>query len=330
MDKYLIGIDLGGTYIKAHIFKDDATHTGFVEFKTPSGDSETVIEKIIYSAEQLVEKYTDSKDFSEISGMGIGVPGTIDKTGKKIVFAPNLKWNNVDIVETLEKILPFPVYIENDANAAALGEHFAGSAKNSDNFINITIGTGIGGGIFQNGHLITGNNHNAAEIGHMIIQIDGLKCGCGNHGCYEKYASTTSLVTRVKDYLKISPPENIDSPGFEIMNSVNNNIDLIEGKQIIEAADKGDKLAKLQLDKMIYYLAIGISNLIFIFNPEKIILSGGITGRGSKFLNPLIDEINKMAPPASLENFQIEIGKLGNMAGAYGAASLALKKDIHE
>jgi glucokinase len=324
MKKYLLGIDLGGTYIKTHIFTTDGKSIGNVKVKTPSNNVDLTINAIIDSIKNVANKFISDSNLKKILNVGVGIPGTIDSTCKKIIFAPNLKWENIDFVSKLEKKLNIPVKIENDANLAAIGEYWQGNAKNIKNFISITIGTGIGGGIFINGKLLTGVNHNASEIGHMIIHRNGLKCNCGNYGCWEKYGSTSSLVERVKIELKKDIENKSVKTNSTLFSLAKNDLEQIEGKHIVDAAKNGDELSKLQIDFMQYNLAIGISNLIFLFNPELILLNGGIMNQGEWFASPIRNYIEKLVPKTSLKNLKIKPGKLGNMAGAYGAAYLGM------
>ena len=316
-----------GSFIKTHLFTLKGDSVGDIEIETPSNSVDTTIEAIIRSINIISEKFIPDKSLEKIFSVGIGVPGTIDSTNGKIIFAPNLKWSEIDFVDKLKKKINLSFSIENDANLAAIGEHWKGSASGIDNFISITVGTGIGGGIFVDGKLLTGVNHNSAEIGHMVINTGGLACNCGNYGCWEQYGSTSSLVRRVYNFIENDKNRSKIETYSKLINLIDNDLDKINGKLIVESAKMGDRLSQLEMDKMQYYLALGISNLIFIFNPQLILLNGGITRQGEWFISPIRKHVIKMVPKISLKNFEILAGKLGNMAGAYGAAFIGLGKD---
>ena len=319
MGKFLFCIDLGGTYIKTHIFTIQGESIGNIEKKLENKSPSSVVESIFSTIEDSIKSLTPNSTISDYNGIGIGIPGTVDSNTGLIHFAPNLGWKNIDFCSLFSKYTNLPVKIGNDANLAAIGEKWMGGATGCDNFITITIGTGIGGGIFVNGKLLSGASNNGGEIGHMTINVGGLKCNCGNSGCWERYGSTSALIDRVKGKLKkkLSSNRNYQSPLLKLIGS---NISELEGKQIVKAAKSGDNDSIVELETMQYYLAVGIGNLISIFNPELILLTGGITAQGEWFLSPIKRFISEIMPQISLKNLRIEIGKLGNMAGAYGAA----------
>lgn len=325
----LLGVDLGGTYIKAHAFTMEGQWRAESERQTPQDGADAVAAAVAATIFDLQEKLSVPGIPAEFAAVGIGIPGTLSADGRSVRFAPNLCWHDVPFAQLLENQTGLPVFLENDANLAAMGENWQGAGTGVDDLICITVGTGIGGGIILDGQLLVGKNHNAAEVGHMVIQYDGLPCGCGNRGCWEQYASTTALVRRVQAALKSPRTEGGADPCGMLRSICDNNPDAIEGKHIIEAVRQGDPLARHELAMMIEYLATGLSNLVFLFNPARILLVGGILAAAELILPPLDQRVRQLAPPASTADLMIATGALGNRAGSYGAACLARKAVTH-
>lgn len=321
-NKYVIGIDLGGTFTKfiyastdGKIIKRDKIPTRV------SYGEKAILDDIAKKIDELILQNNHLKE--DIVGCGIGCPGTVDIEFRKVIFAPNLKWNNVDVKGYLESVLNLQVFIDNDANLAALGELWCGAGQNVNDFICVTLGTGIGGGIVVNGKLLRGINNNAAEIGHMTIDFNGPQCGCSNYGCWEKYGSASALISRVLNFLSINKNQRTKFQSI-ILDLCSNDLSKLNCEIIIEAAKKGDQIAQSALKQQIEYISIGLINLIYIFNPQKIILSGGLSLAYDDVVKPVIDTVFKKAPKVSLNNLEITVSKLGNDAGAMGAIYLTL------
>jgi glucokinase len=327
--KYVIGIDLGGTFVKFVYARSDGEilMTDKIPTRVSHG-SDAILGDIAKKIGEIIDKNGHGRE--NIIGCGIGCPGTVDSDFRKVIFAPNLKWNDVDVKAKLEELAGLSVYIDNDANLAALGEYWRGAGRGVRDFICVTLGTGIGGGIVVNGKLLRGVNNNAAEIGHMTIDFNGAQCGCSNYGCWEKYASATALVARVLNFLSINKNQRSKIPSI-IFELCSNDLSKLNCELILEAARRGDPMAKSAVNQQIEFTAIGLINLIYIFNPNKIILSGGLSAAFEDLIKPVIDTVFKKAPKVSLRDFEIKVSNLGNDAGSMGAIFLVLnEKNILE
>ena len=250
----------------------------------------------------------------DIEAIGIGLPGIIDKQKGVSVYANNLNFNNVNIVEEMQKKINLPCYIENDANCAAIGENVCGVAYGSENLIYITIGTGVGAGIIINGKVFDGSFGGGGEAGHMVIVAEGEECTCGRKGCWEAYASASAL----RREGRIAAAK---YPNSKIYDLVDGNIKLIDAKTVFDAADLGDEVAKDIIDRYIKYVAIGLVNLVNIFQPEAIIIGGGVCAQGDKVINPLKEILSERVYGGELKT-KICVATLGNDAGIVGAAML--------
>lgn len=314
MGSYAIGVDLGGTNLKAGLVDMDGRIHHRFSIKTdynasPQAISDQIFKLIhdIISVSQL--------NISSITGIGLGSPGLIDKRGETILFSPNLpQWRNIPIKHLITKRFVVPCILENDANAAAWGEKWVGVAREASSMVMLTIGTGIGGGIIIENRLWRGVNNAAAEIGHMIIDIDGPKCNCGNNGCIEAYASATAMVRRFKELL---------SSG--VSSSLKDSQE-ITAKMINDAAMQGDKASLDIIKETGQYLGIAIINIMHILNPEVIVLAGGMTGSGELLMEPVRQVVKQKAFEASYKDTKIVFSQLGNDAGIIGAAGCLLKE----
>ncbi|NUN22878.1 MAG: ROK family protein [Candidatus Jettenia caeni] len=314
MGNYVIGIDLGGTNLKAGIVDKDGKIHHRLSIKTNyNADSQTIsdqIFKLIHDIIMIAQVKT-----SDIVGIGLGSPGLIDKRGETILFSPNLpQWRNIPIKEMITKRFVVPCVLENDANAAAWGEKWVGAAREASSVVMITLGTGIGGGIIIDNKLWRGANNVAGEIGHMVIQKDGRKCNCGNYGCIEAYASATAMVRRFKELLKSGAV------------SLLKNSDEITAKMINDAALQGDKASLDIIKETGQYLGIALVNIMHIVNPEVIVLAGGMAASGELLMDPVRQLTKQKAFEASYKDTKIVFSQLGNDAGIIGAAGCLLKE----
>lgn len=320
----VLGVDLGGTFIKTSSFLADGTFEGRVEIPTPPGGATAVIAQIARSVDELAAT-TPGFDRSTVTGMGIGVPGTVSLDGRTVVYAPNLKWSNVAAVDELETLLGFPVRMDNDANLAALGERWAGAARGVDDFLCVTVGTGIGGGIFVGGRLLRGAANNAAEIGHMTLDLDGPLCGCGRRGCFEAFASAAALVRDAKARIARDRPADLKGFGGVLLHGIcGGDPEKIDGRSLLAAEAAGCPLSVACLAAMRHHLAEGLRSLAMIFNPRLILLVGGLTAAGETFLAPVRERLFAILPEVTRACLDLRAGALGKEAGAYGAGRLAL------
>lgn len=313
---YKIGVDLGGTNIVAGVINENYEIIGRGKAKTNlPRPAKEIFADIVKCVRLACEQAGIGED--EIESIGIGTPGSVDKKTGVILYANNLDFYNVEAVKMVNDQLPgVKVFIENDANCAALGEALAGCGKGKNNFVAVTLGTGVGGGIVLNGKLLTGCNDAGGEIGHVAIKFDGEPCNCGRIGCWERYASATALVKQTKQAML----ENPTSKMWELCDGDLNNAG---GRTAFDAMRLGDAAGTEVVDTYIKYVAIGTVNIVNIFQPDLICFGGGICNEGETLLVPLRRHVAEWRYSKKQE-IQTEICRatLGNDAGVIGAALL--------
>jgi len=319
---YIVGVDLGATNIvsilingEGKVIEKDTRATLAREGK------EKALSQIVNSVRAVLEKgQLQGISSTSIKGVGVGSPGPLDTKKGIIHFAPNLPgWNNVPLVSFLGDQLKLPIFLENDANAAALAEWWIGAGKKVDNLVLLTLGTGVGGGIIIGGEVLHGAWDTAAEIGHMIIHEGGLVCGCGKRGCLEAYASATGVIKRTVSLMKAG--------GDTVLRElVHGHLEDITCELVYQAAESGDKLSQRIVEETTRYLGIGIASLGNVINPEMGILSGGMTAAGDLLFKPVRKYARKYALEAAIRGVRIVPAKLGDNTGALGAAATVLKR----
>ena len=314
---YNIGIDLGGTNIAIGIV--DENYNIILKDKVPTRTerpTSAIMDDMANLCKSLLERL--NLTFRDIGSAGIAAPGSIDVENGVVRYSNNIKMENYPIARELKNRIPVKnVFVENDANAAALAEAKAGAGKGLDDVIMITLGTGVGGGIVIGGKLYSGFNYAGAELGHTVIEFGGRQCTCGRKGCFEAYSSATGLINMTKEKLT----ETKDTVMWEMVEGDINNT---SGRTAFDACRKGDKAGKEVVDMYIGYLACGIANMINIFQPEVLCIGGGVCGEGDYLLNPLKELIkqNSYGYERQERNTQLKIAELGNDAGIIGAAWL--------
>ncbi len=320
--EYTVGIDLGGTNIVAGVVKRDTRKQEYeiiakADCKTaiprPEAD---VCDSMADIVKQAIKKAKLTMD--DIAYIGIGVPGAVNPETRIVETSPNLFFTNWEISKMMEERLNKYVKIENDANAAALGEFLAGAAKGCKNAVVVTLGTGVGGGIIIDGKIYSGSNFAGAELGHMVIVKDGKKCGCGRRGCWEAYASATALINQTKDAIRNEKAE------FSFMlDAVEGDIEQVNGKTPFDAYLAGDLTGKAVINNYVSFLACGIVNVINIFQPDILCVGGGISKQGETLLAPVRAIVEQERITKHNEK-QTQICEciLGNDAGIIGAACL--------
>ncbi|MCL2564960.1 MAG: ROK family protein [Defluviitaleaceae bacterium] len=310
---YNIGIDLGGTNIAGGIVDSDGklVHKKSIPTLHARG-ADTVITDIITLCKDLAQE--SSINFDQIKSIGIGCPGIVNPPDGILIYATNLNFKDVSIGEKVSKVLNLPVYIENDANCAALGESMFGAAKGSKHSVAVTLGTGVGGGIIIDGSIYSGPFFGAGELGHHIIRIGGELCGCGGMGCWEAYASATALIRETVKEAK-------NNPNSIINRCVSGNLDKITAKTAFDAAAEGDATAKEVVNNYLDHLCVGLSNIINLLQPEIIVIGGGISGQGNTLITAIEDRVSETVLGGSLKT-RFVIAQLGNDAGIVGAAML--------
>ena len=278
---YRLGIDLGGTNIVAGVVDEEYKIIAKASCKTnvPRPESD-ICDSMADVAVKACEKAGISMD--DVESIGIGVPGAVNPRTGVIEYSANLFFHNWEVVKMMNERLGKKVLIENDANAAALGEYLAGAAKGAQNAIAITLGTGVGGGIIINGKIYSGSNFAGAELGHMVIVKDGKECGCGRKGCWEAYSSATGLINMTKAKIL---SEKLDYS--YMLKLADGDINKVNGKTAFDAAASGDADAQEVLDEYFGYLATGLVNIINIFQPDVLCIGGGISNQGENLLRPL-------------------------------------------
>lgn len=311
---YYLGIDLGGTNIAVGVM--DETYRFVAEYRTltlKERGFEAIIADMADAAAKALQKANLA--LKDIPYVGIGVPSGINPVTNRVVYANNLQWKDDDVIGEFRKHLDIPVYLANDADAAALGEAIGGAAKGYSNVLMLTLGTGVGGSFILNKQIYAGGDGYGCEPGHTTIAMDGRPCTCGRNGCLEAYASVTALINDTKEAMEKHP----DS----LMHQVAKKARKVDGKTSFDGAKQGDKTALGVVENYIHYLSVGISSLETVFRPEVVILGGGAANQGDYLIAPVRRKVYEMS--LSQENtpeIPILHAILGNDAGIIGAAIL--------
>lgn len=316
--KIVVGIDLGGTKILAAAVGSGGRILGRAKRSTKSEQGQkAVLDRMAECAREAVANAGLS--FADVQGVGIGAPGPLEPEEGVVIFAPNLSgWKNVPVKASLEKTLRKPVFLDNDVNVGTLGEHALGAGKGVGDLVGIFIGTGIGGGVILNGRLHRGFNKTSGEIGHMMIEKGGPKCGCGNRGCLEALASRTAIARDIAAAIRSGKRSVLGRRG---------NIDPSELKSgdISRALKAGDGVALRVIRRAARAIGVSVVNVIHLLNPEMIILGGGAMAFGD-FLLPVVRKtVAKRALPLTADNVKIVPALLADDSGVLGAAVLALQ-----
>lgn len=315
---YYIGIDLGGTNIVAGVVNEKYEIIAKESIPTAiPRPAEAILADMARASELAIAKAGIT--LADVDSVGVGTPGTANKSTGIIEYSNNLKFDNVPMVETLEKLLGKKVYIENDANAAAFGEYLAGAGKGYGSLVAITLGTGVGGGVITDGKILTGFSYAGAELGHMVIVAHGRKCTCGRDGCFESYCSATGLINMTKEAMEADK----SSKMWEIAEKEGK----VSGRTAFDGMRAGDATAAGVVDEYIDYLGIGVANIINIFQPHVLCIGGGICKEGDTLIKPLIEKVTPQTYARSESNrTKIVTAELGNDAGVIGAALLCMEK----
>jgi glucokinase len=319
---YIVGVDLGATNIVSLLIDREGKIIGKDTRATWAREGrEKALSQIVNSVRAILDKGKLKEiSLTSIEGVGVGSPGPLNTKKGIIHFAPNLPgWKNVPLVSILEEQLKLPIFLENDANAAALAEWWIGAGKKVDNLVLLTLGTGIGGGIIIGGEVLHGAWDTAAEIGHMIIHEGGLVCGCGKKGCLEAYASATGVIKRTVSLIK-------EGRDTLLRKLVRGHLEDITCELVYRAAERGDELSQMIAEETARYLAVGIASVVNIINPEMVILSGGMIAAGDLLFKPVRKYTRRYALEAAVRGVRIVPAKLGENTGALGAAATVLKR----
>ena len=312
---HYLGIDLGGTNVAAAVVDREGTILGKVSLPTPRTGAEAVADQMAAAARAAAEKA--GVPLEQVESVGIGSPGTIEPEQGLIRFWSNLNFVDVPLGGLMEARLHKKIYLENDANAAALGEYAAGAGKGSQSMVAITLGTGVGGGAVLNGKLYTGFNYAGMEVGHFVIEYGGRLCTCGRKGCFEAYCSATALIKRAREVMEEHP----DSLLWQLAGSLEG----VDGRTPFDAAAQGDAAAGKVIDEYVNYLGCGVASLVNIFQPEVFCIGGGIANQGETLMAPVRYILNREDYARNnLHRTRLVRASLGNDAGIIGAALLPL------
>jgi len=313
IEKMIVGVDLGGSKINAILtdFLGNISRQVLKDTLAKEGP-DAVIARVI----ECIKQVTSSNN---IAGIGVGAAGACDVESGVVTLSPNLPgWHNVRLRDIIQREFDVPVYLDNDANVAALGEYYFGGVTGVANLLYVCVGTGIGGGIIIDGQLYHGASGSAGEIGHMTIDINGTRCPCGNFGCWETLASGTALARDAVKQIKAGAQTSI-------LDFADGKLDEVSANRVFLAAKDGDRLANEMISQTGYYLGIGLVNLINIFNPQLILIGGGLARMGQLLLAPATKVVKKRAYELPAGAARIELARLGADAEALGAVALVLK-----
>ena len=318
-EQYIVGVDLGGTNIVAGAMTADGSrHLAMRSIATNAfvGD-EGVAERIVGLVEGVILDSMEQTDCArrDFIGIGVGAPGPLDRERGIVLVAPNLGWKDFPLAARIQKRLNLPTTLDNDANCATFGEWWQGAARGGRNVVGLTLGTGIGGGLILNGALYHGSSDMAGEIGHTTIDLNGRLCKCGNYGCLEAYASAPAIATRAREVLVREEGESA------ITAMVGGNLDDITARIVYDAAKAGDPIASEIVKDTARYLGAGVANLLNIFNPDIVVLAGGVAEAGDALFVPLRIEVRRRAFSPAVNAMKIVPGELPGTAGVVGAVA---------
>jgi glucokinase len=318
--RFVLGIDIGGTNLVVGSVAEDgsALHALRSEPTHAEAGQQDVLDRLITLAQRTIEQTRREVPEAEILGVGVGAPGPLDTKSGIVLLTPNLGWVNLPLRQIIHERLGLPAALDNDANCAILGEWWMGAARGTRNAIGITIGTGIGGGIVVEGKLFHGASDCAGEIGHTTIDTEGRRCKCGNYGCLEAYASGPNIALRAVEEIKAGAVSRLSS-------YVGGDLGQVTAQTVYQAAHDGDDLALEVVNDTAKFLGTGIANLLNIFNPEVVVVCGGVTLAGDHLFVPLRREVARRAFKPAVNVCRIVPCELTGTAGVYGAAKVFLE-----
>jgi glucokinase len=316
-ERYIVGVDLGGTNIVAGAMPLDGSREIAMQTRPTlaDGGASSVVERIAAMIEEVIAQTIaeTGSQRSDFLGVGIGSPGPLDRENGIVIITPNLGWKNFPLRDEISKRVHLDATLDNDANCATLGEFWCGAAVGGRNVIGMTLGTGIGGGIILEGKLYHGASDSAGEIGHTTIDSTGRRCKCGNYGCLEAYASGPAIAERAREALRGDESESI------LVSMVGGDPKKITAQIVYEASKRGDIVAREVVRETARFLGAGVSNLLNIFNPDVVVMAGGVTQAGDELFKPLRAEVKRRAFKPAVQACRIVPGALPLSAGVVGA-----------
>jgi len=317
-DRYILGIDLGGTNIVVGALTADGSRR-FAMHSVPTCaelGADAVVERMLELSERVIAETLGATGAARdhFLGVGIGSPGPLDRDKGIVIITPNLGWRDFPLRDRVQNGLRLPATLDNDANCATLGEWWLGAARGARHVVGLTIGTGIGGGLILDGKLYHGSSDVAGELGHSTIDSTGRRCKCGNYGCLEAYASGPAIAERAREALAGGEPSVMPA-------MVGGDLGRLSAAAVYDAAQKGDRLALEVVRETARFLGTGVANLLNIFNPEVVVLAGGVTQAGDALLEPMRAEIRRRAFKPAVDACRIVPGTLQGNAGVIGAVA---------
>jgi glucokinase len=324
-DRFIVGVDLGGTNIVVGATSADGTRQFGMHTVPTRADlgGNAVVARIAELIEKVIAEATTTLGAprTHCLGVGIGSPGPLNRETGVVIFTPNLGWRDFPLRDRVQDAVRLPATLDNDANCATLGEWWLGAARGARHVVGLTLGTGIGGGLIMDGRLYHGISDVAGELGHMTIDSNGRRCGCGNYGCLEAYASGTAIAMRAREALASGEPSTLPQ-------LVGGDLSKLTAAQVYGAATEGDALAVEVVRETARFLGIGVANLLNAFNPEVVVLAGGVTQAGDALFEPMRAEVRRRAFKPAVDACRIVPGILPS-AGVIGAiATFAQRQDL--
>jgi glucokinase len=323
---YIVGVDLGGTKIVAGAMSEDGTqHFGMRSIPTsPELGADSVADRMVGLVEGVILDTMETTEAHrrDFIGVGVGAPGPLDRENGVVLVAPNLGWRDFPLRARISEHLEMPATLDNDANCATVGEWWQGAARGGRNVVGMTIGTGIGGGLIVDGQLFHGSSDLAGEIGHTTIDLNGRHCKCGNYGCLEAYASGPAIATRAREVLVREESQSL------MPKLVDGRLEDLTAETVYNAAKRGDPLANELVRDTARYLGVGVANLLNIFNPDVVVIAGGVTQAGDVLFVPLLAEVKRRAFRPAVAAARIVPGALPGTAGVVGAVATFKLKHV--
>jgi glucokinase len=321
--RFVLGIDIGGTNLVVGSVAEDGSRIVATANEPTHAEAgaKDVLERLVSLADRAIAATKKDVPGAEILGVGVGAPGPLDTKRGIVLLTPNLGWVNLPLRQIIHDRLGLPAALDNDANCAVLGEWWVGAARGARNAIGITIGTGIGGGLVLDGKLYHGASDVAGEIGHTTIDTEGRRCKCGNYGCLEAYASGPNIAMRAVEEIEAGAVSRLPT-------LVGGDLSKITAQTVYQAAQDGDDLALEVVNDTAKFLGVGIGNLLNVFNPEVVVVCGGVTAAGDHLFVPLRREVARRAFKPAVAACRIVPGELAGTAGVYGAAKAFLDQTL--
>jgi glucokinase len=321
--RFVLGIDIGGTNLVVGSVSEDGSSIVATASEPTHAEAgaKDVLERLVGLAERAIAATRKEIPGAEILGVGVGAPGPLDTKRGIVLLTPNLGWVNLPLRQIIHDRLGLPAALDNDANCAVLGEWWVGAARGARHAIGITIGTGIGGGLILDGKLYHGASDVAGEIGHTTIDTEGRRCKCGNYGCLEAYASGPNIALRAVEEIAAGAVSRLPS-------LVGGDLSKVTAQTVYQAAKDGDDLALEVVNDTARFLGVGIGNLLNVFNPEAVVVCGGVTLAGDHLFVPLRREVARRAFKPAVTACRIVPGELAGTAGVYGAAKAFLDQTL--